>query len=474
MSITRQPISFSQPRGGQSPEVDEAELLCFRFTDLAGRWLQFFRPNQGISLNDGINFSVLASGWRLSNNSDYLFRPDPDTRYREPSAPVGTTSYVCDVYESNGTAPYERDPRLILKAAKSHLSDVLGEDACFQVGLEFEFYLFEDIRLYSSNGEATIQIVESEGIESVRPGFAGTPGYSLYHSNLHLSPTVDRHHAFRLKAAKNLLASGLRPISYHHEAGPSQCEIGIEHMDILAAADAIQKTKDIIRKTAQSEGRIATFMPRPLAYSAGSGLHLNLSIVSGGKNLFAGDKPGELSETARRAMGGILQHARALNCFLNPTPNSYRRLEYMFGSHTPVGYGFSDRTTAIRIPPFARPAAARIEARFGDASLNPYLALAALALACLDGIEQRIEPGEPAAAREWSRKTPQLWRRPDTALARDLEEALVALDRDRGFLTASGIFKDDLVDAHLLELSRRALDLIARPHPHEFYEGVGT
>jgi glutamine synthetase len=452
-------------------DIDE---VFFRFTDLDGRWVQFQKKKNTLSLAElagGIHFSCGLPGWRGINASDYLIKADSSTFFLEACMDPPLAAYICDVWEPNGRRPYRRDPRRILKGAILRLNNVIP-GAQLMVGPELEFYLLRNAR-YEHSRERSFAYLEGDeanlDCKNVEP-----PRYRRSGASGHLTPEFDTSSNIRRKIAENISRSGIQVVRHHHELGPGQNEISMVHSEALRAADSIQIHKHVVRSTAMSEGRIATFMPMPFGGTTGSGMHLHLSISRGEENLFSnGHRPPALSEMAMFAIGGILKHARALNCFLNPSLNSYRRLNHCFGVDEALGYGPLNRRTIVRIPPALNSQAARVEVRFADATANPYLAIACLIMAMLDGIERRIEPGAPSQG-PLPPRTTNLSKRSSRRLAFDLHEAIEALDRDRQFLTEGNVFWDSLIDSHLVRMTTRVHEAMKYPHPIEFADSFAN
>ena len=454
-------------------DCDDVRQVCFRFTDLDGRWVQFQKNKETVTraeLEGGMFFSCRLPGWRPIHASDYLIKPDPSTFFRDPiDKTLGV--YICDVWEPRGFRPYRRDPREILKKAIAKLSNTIpGVYAV--VAPELEFYVLAAARYEHLRERCSVQLENDEmGLDLSK----GEPQrYRRTDLSGHLTPEFDSCSNIRRKIIENLALSGLIVCRHHHELGPGQNEISIVHSDALRAADSTQIYKHVVRATAIHEGRLATFMPMPFGGTTGSGMHYHLSLYRGEESLFAKDgRFLHLSELGNFAMGGILKHARALNCLLNPSVNSYRRLHHCYGTDEVVGYGHLNRRAVIRIPPATTPQAVRIEVRFADATANPYLAIACLIMAMLDGIEKRIEPGLPIVGKLPERAI-NLSQESDRRLAFDLREAIQALNKDREFLTEGDVFFDSLIDSHLIRMSKRVHEAMKYPHPIEFAQSFAN
>lgn len=460
----------SWPRHDELLNRDDIDEVSFRFTDLDGRWIQFHKRRSALSSSDllgGLHFSCSLPGWRGIHASDYLIKPDHSTLFVDGNARKRSGSYICDVWEPHGLKPYRRDPRWILKSAIARLNDLIP-GATALVGPELEFYLLRNAT-YDHSKDKSFLHLQADQIVGDGP-IDNRVEYKRSGPSGHLTPEFDSCARVRRKIIDNLSKAGISVNRHHHELGPGQNEISIVHLDALHAADSVQIYKHVVRSTAVSESRLATFMPMPFAATCGSGLHYHLSFCRDEKNLFAtGDRSPRLSDIGMFAIGGILKHARALSCFLNPTVNSYRRLYHAFGANRSLSYGHLNRRTILRIPPATSAQGRRIEVRFGDATSNPYLAIASLVMAMLDGIEKRINPGPPVVGR-LPKRAMDTSERADSQLAFDLREAIQALDEDRAFLTIGNVFFDSLINSHLTRLAKRVDESMKYPHPLEFAE----
>ena len=453
-------------------ETGAFEFVTIWFTDLSGRWMRLSWPREAMNyqkLVGGIHSSVLASHWRDATNCDYLFKADADTAFIDPCEASPTLSLIANVWEPDGSGQYARDPRGVLLRAIKQLERVASGCLC-KVGPELEFYIFDEVRYKLGQFETYVRLIEAESSSnSERTQSAHNRGYVLGHSSLHLSPTSDYTAPTREAILRNLAAVGLSPLHNFHEAGPAQAEIGISHLEALRAADAIQLYKRVARATATKLGQLVTFMPAPIPFAPGSGLHFHLSIWSEGVNLFSGSGLGGMSETAMHAIAGVMKYSKALCAFLTPSHNSFCRLSHAFNPIRDVEFGVSNRRIPIRIPPALEPNEARIELRFPDASCNPYLALASIIVAMVAGIEQRLEPGAPAV-----NNAPgflgDVRNRAKNGLPRDLEEAPLELDKVKDVFLRDDVFSEEMLNAHIELLSRRALFRATRGHPADYAE----
>lgn len=445
-------------------------LLDLRFTDLLGRWLgtTLSAARLAPAARGAFVASSSVPGWMGLADSDLLLCADPATRLRDPFAVPSTLIAIASACDAATLAPSPLDARATLARAEARLRDSGIADE-LRVGSELEFHLFDDVRFRMSPTECFFRVDERDALDNTgRARAEGNPGHRVAFASQHLAGApIDDAVAWRGQLLLLAERCGLEPLKHLHEAGPSQHELVLRHAPALAAADRIQVAKFLVLNAAARAGRSATFMPKPLAYAPGSGLHLNLSLWRGGKPVFAGAE-GEV--LARRFVAGIFAHARALNAIANPGTNSFKRLAALYHPNVPLAWGVANRAAAIRVPRALDGTSLRLEMRFPDAASNPYLALAALLLAGLDGIARGLDPG-PAAESD-PRRGVEGWdvrQRPQPGFALDLAEAIVALDADRGFLRAGGVFSDGLLDALLAELNRQLRVNRALPHPNEYY-----
>ena len=452
-----------------------ARMVDLKFCDLMGTWQHFTIPIQGLDNNlfeEGLGFDGSSiRAWRGIEESDMVVLPDPTTAKMDPFMEVPTLSLLCDVVLPEGLKPYDRDPRYILKKAISYLkSSGVADTAYF--GPEAEFFIFDDIRFDQNNHSAFYSVDSGEGIwNSGRDENGGNRGYKPRHKEGYFPALpVDSTHDLRTEMCLELESAGLPVERQHHEvASAGQAEINIKFDEALQMADKMMWFKYIIRNTANRHGKTVTFMPKPLFGDNGSGMHIHVSLWKEGKNLFAGDKYAGLSDTALYAIGGILKHAPALCGFINPTTNSYKRLVPGFEAPIKLAYSFKNRSAAIRVPNTgASPKAKRIEFRTPDPMANIYLAQAALIMACVDGIKNKIHPGNPidkdiyGLSAEESAKVP--------SIPGSLEEALTNL-KDKGqFLSQGNVFSEDLIDTWIqYKFEKEIRPIQQRPVPYEFH-----
>ena len=388
-------------------------------------------------------------GWKGIEASDMQLVPDPATANIDPFFEEPTLILQCDVVEPGDGKAYDRDPRSIAKRAEAYLkASGLGDTAYF--GPEPEFFIFDGIRWGTEPGRVFFEIEEYEapwntgtkfdgGNRGHRPGIKG--GYMPV-------PPVDSGQDLRAEMAGVLESLGIPVEVFHHEVGGAgQNEIGTRFSTLVQRADWTMLQKYVIHNVANTYGKTATFMPKPYAGDNGSGMHVHQSVWKGGKNLFAGDGYGGLSDYALYYIGGIIKHARALNAITNPGTNSYKRLVPHYEAPVKLAYSAKNRSASIRIPYVSNPKGRRVEARFPDPLMNPYLGFAALLMAGLDGVENKIHPGE-AATKDLYHLPPEEDKLVPT-VCHSLDQALDALDADRAFLTKGGVFSDNMLDAYI-------------------------
>lgn len=455
----------------QIEEVD-ARFIDFRFTDTRGKEQHVTVP---VSAFDREKFSVghafdgsSIAGWKGIEASDMLLRPDPDSAFIDPFFEMTTLVMSCDVIEPADGLGYERDPRSIAKRAEAYLRDSGHGDSAY-FGPEPEFFLFDSIQWRSDASGCQLDIHSEEapwssgltlptGNKGHRPGVKG--GYFPV-------PPVDTYQDMRSEMSRILERLGIPVEVHHHEvAGQGQNEIGTKFATLVRRADWTQRLKYVVQNVAHLHGKTATFMPKPVVGDNGSGMHVHQSIWKNGINLFAGNGYAGLSEFAMFYIGGIIRHARALNAITNPSVNSYKRLVPHFEAPVKLAYSARNRSASIRIPFATEPKARRIETRFPDAMANPYLCFSALMMAGLDGVEQRIHPGEAADRNLYDLSPEEDAKIPSVCAS--LDEALTALNADRAFLTKGGVFTDGMLDAYI-ELKCAELDRYRQAvHPVEF------
>ena len=451
---------------------NDIRWVDLRFTDTRGKEQHVSIPASQVDedfFEDGKMFDGSSiAGWKGINESDMILMPDDSTSIIDPFTDDATIILRCDVVEPSTMQGYERDPRSVAKRAEAYLASTgLGDTAFF--GPEPEFFVFDDVKYkvemqgasYEINSEeAAWASGESfdEGNTGHRPGVKG--GYFPV-------PPVDSLHDIRAAMCSAMEQMGLDVEVHHHEVGTAgQCEIGVRFNTLVTKADEVQILKYCVHNVAHAYGKTATFMPKPLVGDNGSGMHVHQSVSKDGVNTFAGDEYAGLSETALYYIGGIIKHARAINAFANASTNSYKRLVPGFEAPVMLAYSARNRSASIRIPYEPSPKGKRIEVRFGDPTANPYLCFAAMLMAGIDGIQNKIHPGDAADKDLYDLPAEEAAEIP--TVASTLEMALEALDADRDFLTAGGVFTNDMIDGYIELKSEEVERLNMTTHPIEF------
>jgi len=451
---------------------EDVKFVDFRFTDTKGKEQHVSVPVSAFDedkFESGHAFDGSSiAGWKGIEASDMLLIPDPSTAYIDPFYEETTLVLTCDVVEPADGKGYERDPRSLAKRAEAYLKSTgLGDTAYF--GPEPEFFIFDSVRWNVDMSGCSVKIGSEEapwssnlkiegGNTGHRPGVKG--GY------FPVSP-VDSFQDIRSEMCLLLEAAGVPVEVHHHEvAGQGQNELGTKFSTLVQRADWTILLKYIVQNVAHTYGKTATFMPKPIVGDNGSGMHVHQSIWKDGKNLFAGDGYAGLSEFALFYIGGIIKHAKALNAITNPTTNSYKRLVPGFEAPVKLAYSARNRSASIRIPHVPNPKGRRIETRFPDPMANPYLAFSALMMAGLDGVQNKIHPGE-ASDKNLYDLPPEEDKLIPTVCA-SLEEALDCLDKDREFLTRGGVFTDSMIDAYIALKMEEVTRFRMTTHPVEF------
>ncbi|HEY9268440.1 MAG TPA: type I glutamate--ammonia ligase [Methylotenera sp.] len=453
-------------------EENDIKFVDFRFTDTRGKEQHVTVPVSHFNeekFTEGHAFDGSSiAGWKGIQASDMQLMPDPTTANIDPFMDEPTLILTCDVVDPTDGKGYDRDPRSLAKRAEAYLkSSGLGDTAYF--GPEPEFFIFDSIQWDVAMSGCSVRINSEEGAWASNEKFEGgntghRPGVKGGYFPV---PPVDSLHDIRSAMCTTLEAMGVPVEVHHHEvATAGQCEIGTRFSTLTQRADWTQIQKYVILNTAHAYGKTATFMPKPFAGDNGSGMHVHQSVWKDGKNLFAGNGYAGLSEFALYYIGGIIKHARALNAITNPGTNSYKRLVPHFEAPVKLAYSAKNRSASIRIPFVHSDKARRVEARFPDPIANPYLAFSALLMAGLDGVQNKIHPGE-AATKDLYHLPPEEDAKIPTVCA-SLEQALEALDADREFLTKGGVFTNDWIDAYLALKMEEVNKVRMTPHPVEF------
>ncbi|SFF22121.1 L-glutamine synthetase [Fontimonas thermophila] len=450
----------------------EVKFVDFRFCDTRGKEQHVTVPAHAVDedvLTTGKMFDGSSiAGWKGINESDMILMPDPATAYIDPFFEDSTLVLTCDVIEPSTGEGYSRDPRSLAKRAEAYLKSTGIADQAF-FGPENEFFVFDSVRWEASMKGCFVEIdAENAAWNSGRAYEHGNTGHRpAVKGGYFPVPPVDALQDVRSAMCTTLEAIGMPVEVHHHEvATAGQCEIGVKFGNLVKKADEVLKLKYVVQNVAHQYGKTATFMPKPIVGDNGSGMHVHQSLSKDGKNLFSGDKYGGLSELALYYIGGILKHAKALNAFTNASTNSYKRLVPGFEAPVMLAYSARNRSASIRIPYVANPKARRIEVRFPDSTANPYFAFAAMMMAGLDGIQNKIHPGDPSdkdlyhLPPEEDKKIPRV--------CHSLDMALEHLDKDREFLKAGGVFTDDLIDAYIELKMQEVTRFRMTTHPVEF------
>ncbi|MFN4264007.1 MAG: glutamate--ammonia ligase [Thioalkalivibrionaceae bacterium] len=450
----------------------EIEFVDFRFTDTRGKEQHVSVPARQVdegTFEDGKMFDGSSiAGWKGINESDMILMPDADSAVIDPFFEDPTVNIRCNIIEPATMQGYDRDPRSIAQRAEAYLQSTgVADTALF--GPENEFFVFDDVKWGSSISGSYCKVDSSEAAWNSETVFEGgnmghRPGVKGGYFPV---PPVDALHDIRAHMCQIIEEMGMVAEVHHHEvATAGQCEIGVGAATLTRKADEVQILKYIVQNVAHMHGKTATFMPKPIVGDNGSGMHIHMSLGKDGKNLFAGDLYGGLSETALFYIGGVIKHAHALNAFTNASTNSYKRLVPGFEAPVMLAYSARNRSASIRIPFVMNPKGRRIEVRFPDSTANPYLAFSALMMAGLDGILNKIHPGEAMDKNLYDLPPEEEKNIPQVCHA--LDQALRALDNDRGFLTAGGVFTDDMIDAYVALKMEEVTRLRMTTHPVEF------
>jgi len=451
------------------------QIVDVRFTDLPGTWQHFSIPLKELeedTFTDGLGFDGSSiRGFQAINESDMLLLPDPASAFVDPCLQVPTLSLTCDVVDPITREPYSRDPRYVARKAEAFLKKS-GVATTAYFGPEAEFYIFNSVRFDQNAHEGYYHIDSEEGIWNSGANGTANLGHRPRHKEGYFPvPPTDRLQDLRSKIMLAMIASGIEVEVHHHEVGTAgQTEIDMRYNTLTRMADQVMMYKYIVKNVCAANGYTATFMPKPMFGDNGSGMHVHMSLWNGTNNLFF-DKNGYalISDSARWYIGGLIKHAAALLAFAAPTTNSYRRLVPGYEAPINLIYSQRNRSAICRIPMYSTsPKAKRLEFRAPDPSANPYLTFAALLMAGLDGIKNKIEPPKPMdvdlydlepAERKHVKNTPG-----------SLQESLAALEADHAFLLDGGVFTQDLIDTWLTMKRVKDVDAVAlRPHPYEFF-----
>ncbi len=450
---------------------NDVSYVDLRFTDPRGKWQHTAQHISTIDedvFSDGFMFDGSSiAGWKAINESDMALLPDPATAVMDPFSAQPSLILVCDVHEPSTGQPYHRDPRSVAKAAENYMASLgVGDSAYF--GPEAEFFVFDDVR-FGSEMHRGYYFLDSEeapgnagreyddGNMGHRPGIKG--GYFPI-------PPVDSGSDLRAEMLSTMGEMGVPVEKHHHEVAPAQHELGMKFDTLVSCADNMQIYKYCVHMVAHAYGKTATFMPKPVKDDNGSGMHVHQSIFKGDSPVFAGSGYADLSETALHYIGGIIKHARAINAFSNASTNSYKRLIPGFEAPVLLAYSARNRSASCRIPYVTSPKGKRVEVRFPDASGNPYLTFAAMLMAGLDGIQNKIHPGDPMDKNLYDLPPEELADVP--TVCGSLREAIGALEADHEFLLKGDVFSKDALEGYMELKWEEVYAFEHTPHPVEF------
>ncbi|MFK7840278.1 MAG: type I glutamate--ammonia ligase [Bdellovibrionales bacterium] len=450
----------------------DIQFIDMNFTDMRGKWqhtAEHVSAFDASKIKEGIFFDGSSiAGWKKINESDMLLKPDLTKTCLDPFAAQKTIKVFCDVIEPETGKPYERDPRYIAKSAEAHLKKTgIGDTVYF--GPEAEFFIFDDVKVHNTPNQIGFEIDYEESPQN--------SGKSYVTGNMGHRPKVkggyfpesplDSASDIRGEMVTVMQSMGVSVEKHHHEVAPGQNEIGIKFSTLTDSADNIQLYKHVVHNVANSYGKSATFLPKPVVGDNGSGMHCHQSIWKSNSPQFAGKAYAGLSETALHYIGGIIKHAKSLNAFTNPATNSYKRLVPGYEAPVLLAYSARNRSASCRIPYPSSPNAKRVEIRFPDATANPYLAFAAQLMAGLDGIENKINPGEAMEEDLYDLSPEQLSKIP--TVAGSLREALDSLKLDNEYLLKGNVFTQAMIDAYI-DLKMEEVELYeTTTHPIEYY-----
>ncbi len=452
-------------------QENAVEYVDLRFTDPRGKWqhtAQHVSTMDEDAFRDGIMFDGSSiAGWKAINESDMILMPDLDTAVMDPFAAKPSLILVCDIMEPSTGQFYNRDPRATAKLAEAYLRST-GIGDTVMVGAEAEFFVFDNAKFGVGGNYATYQVDSMEGpgasIKDFPEGNMGhRPGVKGGYFPV---PPVDSESDLRAEMLSTMGEMGLPVEKHHHEVAQSQHELGFRFGTLVRMADQMQIYKYCVHNVAHSYGKTATFMPKPIYGDNGSGMHTHQSIWKAGKPLFAGNGYADLSETCLYYIGGIIKHAKAINAFTNPATNSYKRLIPGFEAPVLLAYSARNRSASCRIPYTTSPKGKRVEIRFPDPVCNPYLSFSALLMAGIDGIRNKIHPGDPMDKDLYDLPPEEL--RGIPTVCGSLREALGALEADHEFLLAGDVFSKDQIDSYIELKWSEVYRFEHTPHPVEF------
>jgi glutamine synthetase len=450
---------------------NDVKYVDFRFTDPRGKWQHVTFDVTMVDEDifaDGTAFDGSSiAGWKAINESDMMLMPDPETACIDPFFAQTTLSIVCDILEPSTGERYTRDPRGIAKKAESYMKS-LGVGDTIYVGPEAEFFIFSDVKYSVSPYKTGFQVDDPElPINTDTDYDGGNLGHHVKTKGGYFPvPPIDSCQDIRGEMLAMMAKMGVTVEKHHHEVASAQHELGMKFNTLTLMADQMQIYKYCIHQVAQAYGKTATFMPKPIFGDNGSGMHVHQSIWKAGKPMFAGNQYADLSETCLYYIGGILKHAKALNAFTNPSTNSYKRLVPGYEAPVLLAYSARNRSASCRIPYTTSPKAKRVEVRFPDPTANPYLAFAAMLMAGLDGINNKIHPGQAMDKNLYDLPPKELKKIP--TVCGSLREALESLRKDHAFLTAGGVFDADFIESYIELKWEELMRYEMTPHPVEY------
>src|ERR1035437_131824 len=454
-------------------QKEKIEVVDLRFMDFPGLWQHFSVPAGEIkeeTFEKGLGFDGSSiRGWQAINESDMLVKPVPETAFVDPFFTDKTLVLICNICDPITGEDYTRDPRNIARKAEAYLKSTGLADTAY-IGPEAEFFIFDDVRFDQNAHEGYYHIDSNEGQWNTGRIENPNSGYKIrYKEGYFPVPPMDTLQDIRSEMLLTLQRIGIPVEAQHHEvATGGQCEIDMRFGPLVSMADSLLKFKYVVKMCARKYNKTATFMPKPLYGDNGSGMHVHLSLWKGEKNLFAGEGYAGMSEMAMYAIGGILKHAPALLALTSPTTNSYKRLVPGYEAPVNLAYSRRNRSAAVRIPMYSTsPKAKRLEFRCPDPSCNPYLAFSAILMAALDGILNKMDPGDPLDKDIYALPPEELAKVPQTPGS--LREALMALEKDHAFLLKNDVFTQDVIETWIdYKLKNEVLAMDLRPHPWEF------
>ncbi|OGG46639.1 MAG: type I glutamate--ammonia ligase [Candidatus Handelsmanbacteria bacterium RIFCSPLOWO2_12_FULL_64_10] len=449
------------------------KILDLKFMDFPGLWQHFSVPIFALdedAFKDGFGFDGSSiRGWQAINESDMLIIPDPDTAIVDPFMSPPTLSMICDIRDPLTRSQYSRDPRSVARKAEAYLKSTGIADTAY-FGPEAEFFIFDDIRFDQDARSGYYYVDSSEGRWNTGRDEKPNLGYKpRYKEGYFPVPPSDALQDIRSEMMLTMIQCGMSIEAHHHEvATGGQCEIDFRFSPLVSSADQLILYKYIVKNVAKKHGKTATFMPKPLFGDNGTGMHTHQSLWKGDKPLFAGSGYAGLSEMALHYIGGLLKHAPALLAITSPTTNSYKRLVPGYEAPVNLAYSQRNRSAAVRIPMYSTsPKSKRVEFRCPDPTCNPYLAFAAMLMAGLDGIQNKIDPGDPLDKDIYDLEPEELAKVPSTPGS--LEDALSALRRDHAFLLKGDVFTEDVIETWIsYKMNNEVKQVQLRPHPYEF------